>query len=62
MNAPELFTIEEGDFSIICYGAKAILIKPVDREQMWIPRSQIKECTPERLVMTAWIAKTKELI
>jgi len=60
--APELFMLEEDEFSIVAYGNKAILIKPVDREQVWIPRSQIKECTPERIVITAWIAKAKELI
>jgi hypothetical protein len=61
----ELYTLREGEFSIVAYGEKAILIE-VFGEQMWIPRSQIhgRETIKEGddLSIPVWLAKLKGLI
>jgi len=57
----EKYTLE--DIEVVHETNKAVLIKRGESgEELWIPLSQIFEIHPTSIVMSAWIAKQKEII
>lgn len=61
MRAEEVYTLR--GYEVLAETAKAILIE-VNREEIWIPLSQVRDRDDEasELTMTAWIAKEKGLL
>jgi hypothetical protein len=57
-----VFTLEAEEYTLMKNSEKAVLIDVIGGDQVWIPKSQIIEMNERHLVISAWIAKEKELI